>query len=301
MPGNITVLAVEDDDDDADLLAFALAQIKDRSYAIRRVRSLAAFLDQAALLDPDIILLDLHLPDSRGIETVRRAIPGAHGVPVVVLTGSEGPETGMQAVEAGAQDYVPKTELLSPLLSRAVDFAIQRRRIAQTREQESLLDAITGLPNRTAFMRQLNAAIARAERDGRTFALAFVDLDGFKPVNDTYGHAAGDEVLAAIGTRCRECSRANDYLCRLGGDEFVILLDGASDIDQAIIAAGRFTSAIEALIPLRVVPDACIRVGASVGLALWSADGTTAEALLAAADARMYINKADRKRPRQTG
>lgn len=301
MPDTITVLAVEDNDDDADVLSLALARVKDRRYQIRRVRSLAAFLDQGALAKPDVVLLDLHLPDSKGIETVQRAIAGACGAPVVVLTGSEGPRIGLQAIEAGAQDYLPKTELLSPLLSRVIDFAIQRRQIAQVEEQKSLLDSVTGLPNRTAFMRQLSAAAARAERDGRAFALAFLDLDGFKTVNDTYGHAAGDEVLVAVATRCRACARANDYPGRMGGDEFVVLLDGILDLDQAISAAERYISAIEAPIVLHTVPNACVRVGASIGLALWSVDGTNVAELLAAADARMYANKADRKRPRLTG
>jgi diguanylate cyclase (GGDEF)-like protein len=301
MPGTIMILAVEDDDDHADLLSFALAQVKDRSYEIRRIRLLSEFLDRAGLLQPDIILLDLHLPDSAGLETVRRIIAGAPGVPVVVLTGSEGPEIGLQAVEAGAQDFVPKTELLSPLLSRAIDFAIQRRQVARSAEQKSLLDTITGLGNRTCFMQQLESAIARAERHGGSFALAFIDLDGFKAINDTYGHAAGDEVLARIGDRCRACSRANDCLSRLGGDEFVFLLDGVINTDQAVSAAERYTAAIELPIPLLVAPNARVSVGASLGLALWNVDGNSAEALLSAADARMYANKAGRHRFRRTG
>ncbi|HEX4157254.1 MAG TPA: GGDEF domain-containing response regulator [Rhizomicrobium sp.] len=300
MPGTITVLAVEDDDDHADVLAFALARVKDRSYEIRRARSLSEFFDRVGL-QPDIILLDLHLPDSGGLETVRRTVATAPGVPVVVLTGSEGPEIGLQAVEAGAQDFVPKTELLSPLLSRAIDFAIQRRQAVRATEQKSLLDAITGLGNRTCFMQELESAIARAERHGGGFALGFIDLDGFKAINDTYGHAAGDEVLATIGSRCRSSSRANDCLCRLGGDEFVFLLDGVISTYQAVSAAERYTAAIELPILLGGAANSRVSVGASLGLALWRVDGRSAEALLSAADARMYANKAARHRIRRTG
>jgi diguanylate cyclase (GGDEF)-like protein len=296
MPGTITVLAVEDDDDDADLVAFALTQTKERDYDIRRARSVAELVDYSQRAAPDVILLDLHLPDSRGIETVRRALAGVPHVPIVVLTGADGDEIGLQAVEAGAQDYVPKLELLSPLLSRAIDFAIQRRQIARVSEQSTMTDPVTGLANRTAFTRQLDAAIARAERHGSGFAIAFIDLDGFKAVNDTYGHAAGDEVLVVIGARCRELSRANDCLCRLGGDEFVILLDGVIDRDHACSAAERYALAIEMPITLRVPANVHIRVGASLGLSLWSVDGVTADALLSVADTRMYATKADRKR-----
>jgi diguanylate cyclase (GGDEF)-like protein len=301
MPATITVLAVEDDEDDADLLAFALAQAQDRAYDLWRLRSLSAFLEQAPLIRPDIVLLDLHLPDSSGVETVDHVLSVLPGVPVVVLTGSEGNEIGLKAIEAGAQDFVPKPEILSRLLIRAIDFAIQRRERTLASEQQSLLDSITGLANRRAFTRQLDAAIARAERDGRSFALAFIDLDGFKAINDNYGHAAGDEVLAAIGARCRQCARANDQLCRLGGDEFVVLLDGVADLDQAVRAAQRYTSTIEAPIDLRSSPSPRVGVGASFGLALWSVDGRSAADLLTAADARMYSNKAERKRPRRAG
>ncbi len=301
MLATITVLAVEDDEDDADVLSFALAQVRDRNYEVRRVQSLAAFLGQAAQINPDIILLDLHLPDSKGIETVRRAMAGACGVPVVVLTGSEGPEIGLQAVEAGAQDFVPKPELLSPMLRRAIDFAIQRRHFAQAQEQKSLLDPLTRVPNRAAFLRQHDAAVVRAERNGRAFAHAFIDLDGFKAINDAYGHAAGDEVLAAVASRRRACSRANDYPGRMGGDEFLILLDGTCDPDQAMSAAARYTSTIEAPTPLHAESNASVRVGASLGLAIWSVDGTSAGTLLSTADARMYANKADRRHPRLAG
>jgi diguanylate cyclase (GGDEF)-like protein len=301
MPGAITVLAVEDDDDHADMLALALAQVKDRSYEIRRGRTFSEFLDQASLIQPDIILLDLNLPDSKGLDTVRRAVAAAPCVPLVVLTGSDGREIGLEAVEAGAQDFVPKPEVMSPLLRRTIDFAIQRRQAARAAEQKSFVDTITGLGNRASFKQQLEAAVARAERHGAGFALAFVDLDGFKAINDTYGHASGDEVLATIGERCRASSRANDCLCRLGGDEFVLLLDGVIDVEQAVCAAERYTAAIELPIMLRGASPARVSVGASLGLALWRVDGTTADELLAAADARMYANKAARKRSRLVG
>jgi two-component system, cell cycle response regulator len=301
MPDTITVLAVEDDDDHADLLGLALAQITGRSYQMQRLHSLSELADRSELIEADIILLDLNLPDSMGLETVRRAIDAASGVPIIVLTGTEGTEIGLQAVQAGAQDFLPKAELLSAPLGRTIDFAIQRRQSARVTEQKTLLDSITGLGNRTGFMQQLQSAIARAERHGESFALAFIDLDGFKAINDTYGHAAGDEVLSTIGNRCREFSRANDYLCRLGGDEFVVLLDGIADFDQASSAAQRYASAIEAPISLLKVSTAPVFVGASVGLAVWPADGTNAAALLSASDARMYASKAARKQLRRAG
>ena len=103
-----------------------------------------------------------------------------------------------------------------------------------------------GLANRAAFTRELETAAAQVGRHGGGFALAFIDLDGFKAINDTCGHAAGDEVLVTVAARIRAASRASDQLCRLGGDEFVILLDGIAAEDQAMHAAARYAAAIEA-------------------------------------------------------
>lgn len=297
MPATIKILSVEDDDDDADLLAFALEQTPDRAYELRRARSLAQMHEILSGFRPDIVLLDLNLPDSRGLDTVRSAVLASHDAPILVLTGSMDDETGTGAVEAGAQDFLPKPEMMTPILKRSIDFAIQRKAIIRAAELRAATDALTGLSNRAAFSRTLDQATAHADRHAAGFALAFIDLDGFKAINDTYGHAAGDEVLVAVAERARSVARSSDHICRLGGDEFVILFDSVAAEEHARRAAVRYAAAIEE--PIRLNCGIEVRVGASLGLALCPADGKTASELVQAADQRMYASKMERKRSRR--
>ena len=300
MPAAIKILSVEDDDDDADLLAFALEQTQDRSYELRRARSMAQMHEILRFFRPDIVLLDLNLPDSRGLDTVRRAVLASHDAPILVLTGSMDDETGIGAVEAGAQDFLPKPEMMTPILRRSIDFAIQRKTIVRAAELRAATDALTGLSNRAAFSRDLDAATAHVDRHAAGFALAFIDLDGFKTINDTYGHAAGDEVLVTVAARIRALGRVSDHICRLGGDEFVIMFDGVVVEDHARLAAARYAAAVEE--PILLASGMKVHVGASLGLAMCPADGRTASELVQAADQRMYASKAERKsRNRRTG
>lgn len=296
MPAAIKVLSVEDDDDDADLLAFALEQTPDRAYELRRANSLAQMHGILSSFRPDIVLLDLNLPDSRGLDTVRSAVLASHDAPILVLTGSMDDETGTGAVEAGAQDFLPKPEMMTPILKRSIDFAIQRKSVIRAAELRAATDALTGLSNRAAFSRTLDQAVAHADRHAAGFALAFIDLDGFKAVNDTYGHAAGDEVLVAVAARARGVARSSDHICRLGGDEFVILFDSVVAEEHARRAAARYAATIEE--PIRLSSGMEVRVGVSLGLALCPADGKTASELVQAADQRMYAAKTERKRTR---
>jgi diguanylate cyclase (GGDEF)-like protein len=296
MSQTIKILSVEDDDDDAELLAFALAGAADREYRIKRARTLSEMHEVLASFRPDVVLLDMHLPDSHGLDTVRQALIASHDAPVLVLTGKTDAEIGLKAVEAGAQDFLPKPEIMTPVLKRAIDFAIQRKGVVRATELRAATDALTGLSNRAHFIRTLDTATAHADRHCHGFALAFIDLDGFKGINDSLGHAAGDEVLTTVALRMKGAARSNDHLCRLGGDEFVILLDGIVAEDQGQTAAARYAAAIEA--PITLKSGEVVRVGASLGLALCPADGRTPSALVEAADQRMYQAKAARKQKR---
>jgi diguanylate cyclase (GGDEF)-like protein len=288
----IKILHVEDSDEDAELLAFALANAHDREYDIHRARSLSEMHEILTLVRPDIVLLDLHLPDSHGLDTVRKAMLVSHDAPVLVLTGKNEDEIGIAAVDAGAQDFLPKGEIMTPVLKRGIDFAIRRKGVVRAAELRAATDALTGLSNRAHFIRTLDSATAHADRHCHGFALAVVDLEGFKAINDGKGLAAGDEVLTTVAVRMKAVARNNDHLCRLGGDEFVILLDGVVAEEQAKIAAARYAAAIGAPITLR--NGDVVRVDASLGLALCPGDGRTASALVEAADRRMYQAKAER-------
>lgn len=155
------------------------------------------------------------------------------------------------------------------------------------------VDPLTALPNRRVAMARLQQLIARNRKQERAFAVFSIDLDGFKPINDQHGHAAGDAVLAAIGQRLRQSIRGNDLIARVGGDEFLLLLDDptAAHDERLLAYAQRIRKAL--LDPIHAGGGE-LRVGASIGVACFPRDGTDAVALLREADAAMYRAKRDR-------
>jgi len=148
-------------------------------------------------------------------------------------------------------------------------------------------DELTGLPNRTLFLDRLRQAIAHAERSSDTFCVLFVDLDNFKVINDSLGHAAGDDLLKEISRRLRECVRGPDTVARFGGDEFALLIEGAS-VEEAEMAAQRIA---EGLLVPHLIGRQNVYPGASVGICLYPNDGTDPETLLKNADSAMYKAK----------
>ena len=142
-------------------------------------------------------------------------------------------------------------------------------------------DALTGLPNRRAFAQQTRQALQEHARLARVFCLLFIDLDGFKAINDDLGHAAGDALLQVVGQRLVHGMRHDDFVGRLGGDEFVCLLPNLQSTAQARVLADKLVQAIEA--PCQLAGQT-VRVGATVGAAIFPRDGRTIPALLAHAD-----------------
>jgi len=167
-----------------------------------------------------------------------------------------------------------------------------RERAAQSRiERLAHFDMLTGLPNRALLADRLAQESARAKRGARPFAVLMFDLDGFKKVNDTWGHAAGDYVLKQVATRARECVRASDTIGRLGGDEFLAVLPETS-LEGAQGVAEKLREALRA--PY-VVAKTTATLGASVGIAIFPQHGTDADDLLRAADGALYHSKREGK------
>ena len=161
---------------------------------------------------------------------------------------------------------------------------------AQLMRHMALHDSLTGLPNRVLLMERLVQLMAMHVREPREIALMFLDLDGFKPINDTWGHDMGDQVLKTIATRLQGLLRPADTVARLGGDEFVILLDNPANRDNVRQVAQRVTGEVSA--PLTLNGNK-VCIGASIGIALFrSAAETPPEALLKMADGAMYLSKA---------
>ena len=150
------------------------------------------------------------------------------------------------------------------------------------------LDALTGLSNRVVLLDRFRHAIVKSKRRGERLALLFIDLNKFKHINDTFGHAAGDQVLK-IAARCfTAASRKSDTVCRYGGDEFVILLEEISEISDVVAVVEKIISSLS--VPDRVGPYA-VRLTASIGISLYPDNGNEAEMLIALADKAMYAAK----------
>ncbi|MGH2873245.1 MAG: diguanylate cyclase domain-containing protein, partial [Solirubrobacteraceae bacterium] len=179
-----------------------------------------------------------------------------------------------------------------PLFYAFVRDITERRRSEAQLSHLAYHDVLTGLPNRTRVEQELDRSLARARRAGSSVALMFVDLDDFKGVNDRFGHAAGDRLLASVATRLRGALRDADVIARQGGDEFLVLV--ADLVDDPVRAADRVgAKLLDALCEPFVIAGAEVRTGASIGVSLYPDDAADTEALMRHADAAMYRAKRD--------
>ena len=172
---------------------------------------------------------------------------------------------------------------------RGVSRDITTTALAELKVQElARIDSLTGLPNRNMFLAEIERAIARTRRHGLPFAVCFIDLDRFKSINDTLGHAAGDQLLREMAGRLRGVLRTTDLVARLGGDEFVVLLEGKAGVADLGVIGNKMLAALSE--PLTLGP-ALVQLSGSIGISCHPADGDDAATLLRNADAAMYQAK----------
>jgi diguanylate cyclase (GGDEF)-like protein/PAS domain S-box-containing protein len=164
----------------------------------------------------------------------------------------------------------------------------ERRRLEEELAHQAFRDSLTGLANRALFQDRLTQALARVTRTGEPVGVLMLDLDGFKAVNDTLGHDAGDEVLVEVGARLSACVRPGDTVARRGGDEFTVLLENMGDASVIELVAGRVAEHLRKPLSLRGHE---LHVAASIGMALSSDQSESAQRLLRNADLAMYVAK----------
>jgi diguanylate cyclase (GGDEF)-like protein len=233
------------------------------------------------------ILLDLTLPDASRLDGLSEIKIVAPEAPVVVVTADNDAGRGMKAVQSGAQDYLLKGQMDSTQLCRSVRFAIERGRSEQELAHRALHDDLTGLPNRVLFLDRLTSALAQTERLDSQVGIFFLDLDGFKGVNDRLGHLAGDALLRAMAGRLLGWVRPGDTVSRFGGDEFTVLVREVASSEEAAQIAERLTEAVRSPVSLEGEE---VSLTPSIGIALGDSSEKP-EDLLDRADKAMYSAK----------
>jgi diguanylate cyclase (GGDEF)-like protein/PAS domain S-box-containing protein len=184
--------------------------------------------------------------------------------------------------------YTDKDRELLRFVSTQVAAAIERKQMHERLAHMAQYDQLTALPNRQLFLDRLKTALARARRDQSLLSLLFIDLDRFKQVNDTLGHATGDLLLQGVAQRLQACVRGSDTVARIGGDEFVVLLEGGHAREHASTAAEKILAAFGQAFDLGGKP---LHVQPSIGVAIYPEHGSEEDALLRHADEAMYVGK----------
>ncbi|MEQ9501675.1 MAG: EAL domain-containing protein [Deltaproteobacteria bacterium] len=281
------MLLIEDNDADAELVGvYLVRQLPE--WQFDWVRCLDDALCALEKNRYEMVLADITLPDADGLDVVLRIQNAVDAPPMIVLTGHTDDRLAVETVRAGAQDFLSKRHLDDQLLKRAIRSAQERRRAEQDLRRLANYDALTQLANRSSFEERVGQTVARSRRSEQRFALLYVDLDGFKAVNDTLGHEKGDALLIEVADRLRQTLRDCDFAARLGGDEFAIVLEDVATTDDVQRAAERVREALAR----RYGPHVCqAKVTASIGVATFPESGTTADALVKAADRAMYAAK----------
>ena len=230
----------------------------------------------------------LALRSTDGLASLEQLRTSAPDVPVLVLSDRADDALALDAIRAGAQDYLVGSEVNATLLRRAVRYAIERNRAELQLAQRALHDPLTTLPNRALFLDRLSVALDRSRRTGASVAVLFLDIDDFKQVNDSLGHAAGDRLLEQLAHRLRSMLRPMDTVARFGGDEFTFLFEELSSEREALLIAERISRAAELPVP---GPEAEMRITVSIGITLVRDPASAPETVIREADAAMYRAK----------
>lgn len=285
---DLNVLLVEDNPGDALLVSNSLTTARDVHVIVHHAARLSDAAEHLRLGKVDVVLVDLGLPDANHLEAVTLLQGINPRAAILVLSGNSDSTLALEAVQAGAQDYLVKRPRDAESLVRRIRFALERKRMEFDLAMSAIHDSLTGLPNRACFIKSLNQALSRAQRTESTVALLFLDLDKFKPVNDRHGHDFGDRLLCDFSRRLLTCARAGDTVCRIGGDEFTVILEELAGSGGAIAAARRI---IETCHDAYHIKAKSISITPSIGIAMFPTHARDSDNLVTLADRAMYEAK----------
>jgi diguanylate cyclase (GGDEF)-like protein len=251
----------------------------------------------------DVVLTDLNMPGMDGLTFIHCLPKISETLRAVVLSAYKDMPHIRKAMNEGAFDFLTKPidfHDLEQTIEKAVAFVhqlkdkqMQLQKFQEELRQFAFHDALTDLPNRAWFDNHLRHIFKQRKQPGKPFiALLFIDLDGFKQINDTFGHLTGDLLLKQVAQRLKLCLREGDLAARLGGDEFVIVLEGVPESEVAVAVAERVQLQLKQ--PFNV-DDVEVIIGASIGIALSDKKHEQPEELLQEADLAMYAAKAQGK------
>jgi two-component system cell cycle response regulator len=290
--GVVELLFVEDERSLAHAIQESLATAKSPRFRVTHAPALADALRELGERDFDAILLDLTLPDARELDAplaIRKAAPD---VPIVVLTGCEDDRLVDENARAGVQDYLLKREVSWSLLVRTLRYAVERNRLLREVKHLSLKDELTGFYNRRGFFTVGEQQLKIAERMEKSLLVLYIDVDGLKQCNDTWGHNKGDALLRRVARVLNRTFRESDVIGRLGGDEFAVLsLDASKESSEAVLARLHRNLGLE-----NQIADESCDVSVSIGMSMSvPLQGTWLGDLVKQADEKMYAEKRRKK------
>jgi diguanylate cyclase (GGDEF)-like protein len=289
---NARILLVDDSADNVTLLSQILEA---RGYTnVSSTSDSSQVCRLHAQNDYDLILLDMHMPRLNGLDVMKqlKEIEKNAYLPVLAITGDQ--NYRIAALEAGARDFIAKPYDFAELnirMHNAIEVRLLYKSMAEQsrlQEEKALHDSLTGLPNRRLLADRIETTMQYARRHRQMMAVMYMDLDGFKQVNDQYGHACGDSLLKEIAVRLRSVARQEDTVARIGGDEFIMVLSEISRVEDVARPAATILSLLQAPVDINGVS---VKVSGSIGISFYPKDAEDPEALIARADEALYSAK----------
>jgi diguanylate cyclase (GGDEF)-like protein len=284
----IRVLVIDDDRLQARLLQAHFKNFRRGTYTLDWSETYEDGLARLLTGAYSACLLDFRLGEKDGLQLIREATERGCRTPIVFLTAEASENVDIQAMDAGALDYLVKGEINPRSLERSLRYALKLGESLEALRRLATRDELTGLSNRREFDRIMSEEEDRARRFGQPLSLVIIDIDFFKSINDVHGHVAGDAVLREAAKRIADSIRTVDRAARIGGEEFALVLvqtDGQSAFEVARRAIASVSKS-----PIRA-GELSVTVTASAGVATLPADSRTGLELFAVADKALYAAK----------